>query len=125
MKKLTVLIIVLVVVLLGVVLWWKNGTLPANPKDKTSQIFVIAKGEGMRKISNDLKEKGLIRDPIVFFLLTKKLGLDKKIQAGDFRINPSMSAYDLAQNLTHGTLDIWITVPEGNRASEIADALKD
>jgi UPF0755 protein len=98
--------------------------MPANSKDHTAQIFVVDKGEGMRKVSNDLKSKGLIKDPIVFFLLTKKLGLDTKVQAGDFRLNPSMSAYDIAQNLTHGTLDIWITIPEGNRAAEIADMLQ-
>lgn len=125
MKRLTIFIALLVVVAFALGIWWKNGTLPANAKDKTSQIFVIGKGEGMRKISNDLKEKGLVRDPIVFFLLTKKLGLDKKIQAGDFRLNPSMSADEVAQTLTHGTLDIWITIPEGTRASEISDALKD
>src|SRR4029077_17317127 len=37
---------------------------------------------------------------------------------------PSMSALDVATNLTHGTLDIWVTIPEGLRADEIADMLK-
>lgn len=124
MKRLLTVIVFLVFISSTAFVWWKNGTMPANPNDHTAQIFVIDKGEGMRKISNDLKSKGLIKDPIVFFLLTKKLGLDTKIQAGDFRLNPSMSAYDIAQNLTHGTLDIWVTVPEGNRAAEIADILE-
>ncbi len=124
MKRILTLIVFLIFVTAASIVWWKNGTMPANSKDHTAQIFVIDKGEGMRKISNDLKTKGLIRDPIVFFLLTRKLGLDTKVQAGDFRLNPSMSAYDIAQNLTHGTLDIWVTVPEGNRAAEIADILE-
>lgn len=124
MKKLLTVIILIVFVLSGAVAWWKNGTMSANPNSHTSQIFVVEKGEGMRKIANDLKIKGLIKDPIVFFLLTRKLGIDTKIQAGDFRLNPSMSAYDVAQNLTHGTLDIWVTIPEGIRAMEIADILE-
>ncbi len=92
MKRLSALIIVILLLALGGVVWWKLGTMPANSKDTTPQIFVIEKGEGMRSISSDLKSKGLIRDPIVFFLLTKKEGLDTKVQAGTFRLNPSMTA---------------------------------
>lgn len=124
MKRLTTLIVLMLFVLGGAFAWWRNGTLPANPKDHTAQIFVIDPGEGMRKVSNDLKSKGLIKDATVFFLLTKKLGLDTKVQAGDFRLNPSMDAYEIAENLTHGTLDIWVTIPEGIRAQEIADILE-
>lgn len=121
MKKLSILLILLIVISTGLFLWWKNGINPVSPKDSSSKIFVIAKGEGMREIANRLKKNGLIRDPVVFFLLTKKTGYDKKIQAGDFRLNPSMSAYEIAEALTHGTLDIWVTIPEGLRALEIAD----
>jgi len=124
MKRFLTFVVFIILVVGAAVIWWKNGTMPANANDHTAQIFIINKGEGMRKVSNDLKSKGLIKDPIVFFLLTKKLGLDTKVQAGDFRLNPSMSAYEVAQNLTHGTLDIWVTVPEGNRTAEIADILE-
>lgn len=124
MKRLITLIIVLFLLIGGGAVWWKLGTMPANSKDITPQIFVIEKGEGMRSIASDLKNKGLIADPIVFFLLTKKEGLDTKVQAGTFRLNPSMSALEIAENLTHGTLDIWVTIPEGKRALEIADILE-
>jgi UPF0755 protein len=85
---------------------------------------VVKNGEGVREIANNLKTAGLIRDPIVFFLYTRVKGMDKQIQAGDFRLNPAMSMTDVASNLTHGTLDIWTTIPEGLRADEIADLLK-
>lgn len=99
--------------------------LPVNPNNKTDSIFVVNKGDTVREITYNLKDKGFIKNPIVFFLLLKKLGLDKQIQAGDFRLSPSMTAEDVAQNLTHGMLDIWITIPEGLRAEEIAEILKD
>ena len=35
-----------------------------------------------------------------------------------------MTATEIANGLTHGTLDIWITIPEGNRAREIAQLLE-
>ena len=35
-----------------------------------------------------------------------------------------MTAREIAQSLTVGTEDIWITIPEGQRAGEIADTLE-
>jgi UPF0755 protein len=124
MKKLLIVLGLLVLFSIITFAWWQNGLQPANLLDKTPKIFVVKNGEGVREIANNLKTNGLIKDPIVFFLLTKTEGLDKKIQAGDFRLNQAMSAQEIATNLTHGILDIWTTVPEGLRATEIAAILK-
>lgn len=125
MRKLIVFILLITVISLVTLAWWTTGLKPADPSNKTPKIFVVKKGQGVREIANQLKQEGLIKDPIVFFLNTKRFGLDKQIQAGDFRLNPSMSATEVAQNLTHGMLDIWVTVTEGKRAEEIADILKE
>jgi UPF0755 protein len=125
MKKIYVVLAILIGFLAVTFVWWQNGLAAANPKDKTPKIFIVKPGQGVREIANQLKKEGLIKDPIVFFLLTKQTGVDKKIQAGDFRLNPSMKASEVAEGLTHGTLDIWVTIPEGYRADEIADILKD
>lgn len=125
MKRFATLFIILVLLTGSFLFLWNLGLQPANPTDKTTRIFVINPGSSVRVITNSLKKEGLITDPIVFFLLVKKLNLDSKIQAGDFRLSPSMNANDLAEALTHGTLDIWVTVPEGKRADEIADTLKE
>lgn len=124
MKKFIVVILLILTLLIITIFWWENGTLPVNSQNKAPTIFVVKNGEGVREISNNLKSNGLIRDPIIFFLITKVRNLDKQIQAGDFRLNPSMSAQDVATALTHGTLDIWTTIPEGLRAEEIANILK-
>lgn len=123
MKKLIVLVGLLLIIVAVTGFWWKNGLSPVSTND-TPTIFVVKQGEGVREIANRLKSQGIIRDPIVFFLFTRMQGLDKQIQAGNFRINASMSAPEVAGALTHGTLDIWITVTEGQRADEIADLLK-
>ena len=125
MKKIVIILFLIIGFTAIGVFWWKNGLLAVNPKDSTQHIFVIKRGEGIREIANSLKKEGLIKDPIVFFLLVKKLNLDGKIQAGDFRLSPSETAYDIAQDLTHGMLDIWVTIPEGKRADEVADTLKE
>lgn len=123
MKRLLIFIFIIIFLLGGLSFWWRNGKSAVNPVDKSQKIFVIYKGQGIREISGNLKKEGLIKDQVVFFLLVKKLGLDSNIQAGDFRLSPSMTAVEIAENLTHGTLDIWVTIPEGKRAEEIAEIL--
>ncbi len=115
----------IVLILLFSYFWWRNGNSPVNPQDKSTKLFVVEKGAGVRAVANDLKSAGLIKDPIVFFLLVKKEHKDMSIQAGDYRLSSSMNLEKILDTLTHGILDIWVTVPEGKRAEEIADILKE
>src|SRR3989304_8769465 len=125
MKKLVVVsVLILIFAVIGI-FWWQNGNLAVDKNNNSPVIFVIKNGDGIREIANNLKREGLIRDPVVFFLITKQGGLDKQIQAGDFRLNRSMSALEIAKALTHGTLDIWVTIPEGIRAEEISEVLEE
>ena len=125
MKKSLVLLITILAIFIAGMFWWQNGNLPVNKESQEQKTFVIAQGDNVRAIAYNLKTNGLIRDPIVFFLITKQSGLDKKIQAGSFRLSPSMTAAKIAESLTHGTLDIWVTIPEGFRATQIAEVLKE
>lgn len=125
MKRFIALTTLLLIAGSGIFFWWQNGLGAVNAKDTTQKMFVITPGSNVRDIANNLKAQGFIKDPVVFFLLVKQKGLDKKIQAGDFRLSPSMNATTLADALTHGTVDIWVTIPEGKRAEEIAEILKE
>ncbi|QQG40906.1 MAG: endolytic transglycosylase MltG [Candidatus Levyibacteriota bacterium] len=125
MKRIAVLFGIIFFLLISLSIWWYNGIQPIDKNNNTKTIFVIEKGSGIREIANKLKKENLIKDPVLFFLVVKKQGIDGKIQAGDFRLSPSMTMYEIADNLTHGTLDVWITIPEGKRAEEIADILQE
>ncbi len=125
MKRLRVTVIVIAVCLLLFALWWHNGKEAVNPTDTAKKQFIITPEENVRDIANQLKNQGLIKDPIIFFLTIKQLGLEGKIQAGNFQLSPSMTEDQIAQALTHGTTDIWVTIPEGKRATEIAEILQE
>lgn len=121
-KRYISLLLICIAVVFGI-LYYKEGTLPADPTDTHARIFVIDKGSGVNEIVKNLHREGLIRDRIAFYILVKRLGIESKIQAGDFRIAPSMSANEIAVSLTKGTLDIWVTVIEGLRKEEVAHIL--
>lgn len=86
----------------------------------SQKIFVIQRGERTDSIIKRLHQEGFIKSLLAFKLLLYKEGLKGKIQAGDFRFSSSMSALEIAQELTHGTLDRRVTIIEGWRSEEIA-----
>lgn len=119
-KRLIISVVLLVFVLAGFG-FYAEGSLPADKNDKQNRLFVIAPGQGLNAIARDLEKDGFIRNKIVFILVVKQLGIEKNIQAGDYRLQRSLSATDLAKSLTKGSLDTWFTVIEGLRNEEIAD----
>lgn len=120
MKKFLISTSLLFFIVLFLFLYYQEGTMPVKSWDKTTKIFVIRPNEKVAEIVKNLEKEGLIRNKIVFYLVIKQLGIERKIQAGDFRLSPSMNAYEIAKTLTKGTLDVWITIIEGWRKEEIA-----
>ncbi len=122
-KKYLIILIIFAALALFSYLYYTEGTLAVNKSEKTTKIFVVKPGEGLNSITKNLHNDGFIRNTIVFYMLVKREGLDKKIQAGDFRLSASMNAREIAETLTHGTLDEWVTVVEGLRKEEIAQII--
>lgn len=114
-----------IVFLLVFYIFYREGTLSVDKTSKKQEIFVVPKGESLIEITRKLEKEGLIRNRLIFYLVVKQLGIEKNIQAGDFRLSPSMNAYQIARSLTHGTLDVWITIIEGQRKEEVAEVISD
>lgn len=120
MKKIIIFLILAFIIGGVFYLVYQEGALPVQKDDAGKKIFVINKGEGLSSIADRLEREKLIRNKVIFYLVVKRLGIERKIQAGDFRLSPSMSAQEIAKELTHGTLDVWITIIEGMRKEEVA-----
>lgn len=119
-KTLIPLFLSLIILAIILCLWWQTAIAPVNESSQEVEIVVIPKGWGIDQIALALKEKGLIKNIPAFKLMIIKKGLKTKLQAGDFRLSPSMALEEICQTLTHGTLDVWVTIPEGLRKEEIA-----
>lgn len=113
----------LLAIFLSGLIWWLNAISSVDKNNALYQNFTIQKGAGLRKIALDLKEDGLIRNPFVFLIVVKIMGIDGSVQAGEFELSPSMDAFTIAKKLTHGNSDVRITFPEGKRAEEVAAIL--
>lgn len=124
MRKLAIALAVIFTSLGVFFFWWQLSTSPRDANNTAVVHFTVKKGDQPREIANNLKDQGLIRDSVAFFLTVRKLGIEKNIQAGSFRLSPSMTTEQIAKKLTLGTEDVWITFPEGWRSEQMIEYLE-
>ncbi|MBI5019317.1 endolytic transglycosylase MltG [Candidatus Gottesmanbacteria bacterium] len=123
MTRVVVFLLVLIVSMGSVFAWWFDSTRAADDADTTPVSFRVNAGDGVRTIAANLAEENLIRSPTAFFVLIKLMGIERSLQAGEFRLNRAMDSRVVARELTHGSEDTWVTTLEGWRNEEIAAAL--
>lgn len=116
------IIVFFVVVVAGWIgwLWWSDSISPVNPTDTIPVFFSVASGDGAKMIAANLASENLIRSSTGFYVLVTILGIDRQLQAGEFRLSRSMDAKAIALELTHGITDQWVTTLEGWRSEEVA-----
>lgn len=95
----------------------------SKSKDAKPVILVIKQGEPFQDVAQSLQNQGLIKNVFAFRLLVAQMGISKSMQAGDFKLTPSMTSKEIAQELTHGAIDVWVTLPEGLRIEEQAEII--
>ncbi|MFC1627074.1 endolytic transglycosylase MltG [Patescibacteria group bacterium] len=119
MKKLFSLLIFIFVAALALgFAWWKLTIKPIDPQNEQLQVFVIPQGQAATTIGKRLKTAGFIRSNITFQLMVNRQGYSNSLQAGDFYLAKSMNLETIIESLTHGSLDYWVTFPEGLRSEE-------
>lgn len=92
-----------------------------NGKD---QIVTVKEGMPLKEISSVLEQRGLIRNRLVFMAWARLNGYSRRIKAGEYRLNPSMSSIRILEVLTRGViLTYTVTVPEGFSIKQIAGVL--
>ncbi|MEW5939579.1 MAG: endolytic transglycosylase MltG [Chloroflexota bacterium] len=107
-------------------LLWHDGllTVPANADATAPMLFVVDPGESVASVAERLETQGLIRDSAAFVDYLVYLGIDTSLQAGSYKLSPSMSAVDIAHDMQDSSpLDVAFAVLPGWRIEEIAASL--
>jgi UPF0755 protein len=106
-------------------LLWYDGLL-TRPLNETGgeQTFTIEMGESVDSVAAHLQEVGLIRDAEAFRAYLIYSGLDTSIQAGQYKLSPTMSAIDMAHEFQDATSEeVTFVILAGWRMEEIAAAI--
>jgi len=72
-----------------------------------------------------LKEQGYIRSEWAFNYVLKNKGWQGKIEPGGYNVSKGMNAWQLGDMLVNHPYQKWIKIPEGLRATEIAEKLQE
>lgn len=101
----------------------QNLTEPVNARGQPID-FKILLGETVPTISGRLQQQGIIRNSAAFRYFLIYSGLDKGIQAGEYRLSPALNAMQIAQALQDATPEeVSFAILPGWRLEEIAAAL--
>jgi UPF0755 protein len=96
---------------------------PPTPSPEPVSISV-EQGEGVQDIGRMLEDEGVIDSAIQFRVLVALLGYEKMLQAGEYEFNPDTPALQVVYRMRRGIVSpLFVTVVEGWRLEEIADAL--
>ena len=124
------LLIALSALLVGFLGWYSLSLRPVTVHSTPEKDFEIVSGENLDEIIDNLSKDQFIRSRTAFKITVIRLGIASKIQAGFFRLSPSMDSTTIAQKLTRAyARQVRVTIPEGLRRQEIAlivlNSLKD
>lgn len=115
----------LAIVATGVVMLFSAEIRRPAGTDDTPVEFVIEPGEATSSIATRLSSQGLVRQPLLFVVLSRWQGLDDKIQAGNYLLRQNMTMNDLMIALQQGVVvkEVQITIIEGMRIEQVADVV--
>ncbi len=98
-----------------------------DSNDTSEYDFTVPKGAGTKQIAKLLEGQGLINKSYAFVAAAKRLELDDKLKAGDYKLKKSMTTEQIVQKIAAGDVFIdlvKVTIPEGFEYVEIADRLE-
>lgn len=123
-KKFSVIAGALILVLFSGFFIW-GIYLPKDSSASQEISFSIKKGEGSRDIAWNLQGAGLIKSAPLFRFYVLTSGIGKNLQAGNYSLNQSMSASQIAAKLAAGdVVKNLFTVIEGWNLNDIGQALQ-
>lgn len=105
--------------LLGFSVFIYSGTRAPESEAKNER-FIVKITDSEEEVILALKNKGFIKNPLIFkYLLNLKKG-SKKISAGAYYLSKKANAAGLAGALILGPSEKWVTLPPGKRKEQAA-----
>ena len=86
----------------------------AIPLTSGPAVFLIRSGSNIKSISQDLAREKIIDDPWLFILLAKLRGMETRVRAGEYHLEPGLTADELLEKFTQGNaIQYKLTIIEG------------
>jgi UPF0755 protein len=109
----------------SVLLLWYDGQVTSPVSSSAGEVpFTVNAGEPPASVAARLEQAGIIRNADAFIAFLVYSGLDKGMQAGEFRLSPALAPMQIAQKLQDATpTQVKFVILPGWRMEEIAASL--
>ncbi len=122
LKRLGIFLLLLLAIAAGAAWWMKLRLDTPYRAFDAAEVFVdLPPGSGVAGIGDRLAEAGVVPDALTFRLAAELAGVERRLQAGEYRFAQPASPREVAVRIAHG--DIYkhpITFPEGLTIEEMA-----
>ncbi|MGH8224852.1 MAG: endolytic transglycosylase MltG [Gammaproteobacteria bacterium] len=104
--------------------WWRLNSQPL-PAASAGMVFTVTKGENLARLASDLSARGVLEHAWDLELLARLRGKSAHIQAGEYRIAPSVSVNGLLGMMVRGDVLLHnFTIVPGTTFQQIFSALE-
>lgn len=127
-KKPLIIIMIIVILFVGAlgILAINYNSTKNNPFKTTDKIFNIkvSEGESLYSVFDELKDKNVLKNPILTKLYLKVNGFNQNIKPGDYEIPANITLNNFLNMLVQGKVAGYkVTFPEGFNIEQIVDRL--
>jgi UPF0755 protein len=129
MKKIIIILISVILVCVIALFCTYNFMIKAPSKKSEEVIFNVAQGSSYSTIASSLKEKGLIKNDIVYKIYLKLNPVSEQLEYGDYKLNRNYDIEELLSVLKKGSITlantVKITFKEGKNVRHFIKSLND
>ena len=105
-------------------LWFRDAVYVDRALPVRQTDVVIPRGATFADVVHTLEAQRVLAHPMAFRMLARLRHVDADVKAGEYRFPAHQSSDDILQRLVRGEqFAIWVTIPEGFTAREIAQTL--
>jgi UPF0755 protein len=123
MKRLALALLVLVIAAGTAFLWVRARVSAPYRGFSAAEVFVeLPAGSSVASMADRLAANGVVADPLTFRLAARIAGVERRLQAGEYRFAEAASPMEVVDRLAKG--DVFarpVTFPEGRTIREMAD----
>lgn len=116
--------VVLATLIVGGALWWGAAYFSRPLPIENPTTVLLERGIGVKGISQRLADAGIVDRPLVFRAGVRLMGVETRLKAGEYLIEPGATPRDVVDLLVSGkTVVHRLTIPEGLTTAEILDRI--
>ncbi|HTJ27609.1 MAG TPA: endolytic transglycosylase MltG [Candidatus Limnocylindria bacterium] len=105
--------------------WFRDAVYVDNALPASATRVIIPRGTSFSGVVATLKERRVLAHPIAFRILARLRHVDADVKAGEYTFPAHQTSDEILQRLVRGEQTaLWLTIPEGFTAKQIAQEIQ-